>query len=270
MKRQPGWIAVILAVLIALFGMETTVRAQTADDSSFIKTYYADPVAGFTDASLVLRLIRQGQGPGYQVSGLFFAPATVASPALLFGISGEFNADSGSLAADLAVPRGLQELLKPVVVDGTLNGAYHAPSNTLDLALTVRQQGTVFVGPARIIAGEYTGDLPYVVGIWQWLSASSPELLASAPTYSGEFFILRQSPEGAIVGAFGQTNLQDVGTIKGEVTPDAIHFVRAGTFNGLDFAQTWKGSVSNNGQAMRGKVAQTIPSDWSGDFSAHR
>jgi hypothetical protein len=257
MKREAKSIAAIFAMLLALCGMGFAARAQTVEGPSFINTfYYESPDRVF---NIVLRLRRQSTGT--EVSGAFnvFRSDRVS----VFALKGLFYPDSGTLTVRA-------EEIGADGRSGTFDGRYDQATNTIRADLVIEQpDGTKSSIPGYTLT-QYTGNTAYIVGIWQWSSATSEALLNSAPTYNGRFYILRQSlTDGIFSGAFGGTNAQDVGTIVGQVTSDGVIFKRTGTFNGLAFDQVWSGPVLNNGQVIRGNVGQNTPSPWYGLFTAH-
>lgn len=265
MKPQPKWMAALFAVLLALCGIYQTVRAQAPAESTIAGTYVWQ-ATGFGENTVVVRLKQQGQV--YGVYGALIRLSPNPQDNVLLALTGEVDPNTGVLRAVLALPPALRPR-NPT--EGVVDGTYTAV--TQSFSITVKSNispGTTYT--VENIA-KYTGTLPYVVGIWQWYAADTPAALASAPQFSGEFYIFHQEPNGDFRGLFSGANALDVGSIMGQVNRDGVFFQRTGTRqDGQAFEQIWGGQATGNiaghTESIQGGIEQTKPSPWTGEFIA--
>lgn len=259
MKRQPRWMAALFAILLALCGIDQTVRAQTPAESPIAGTYVWQ-ARDVGENTVVLRLKQQGQVLG--VYGTLIRLYPNPQDNVLLAITGQYDPVTGLLKAVLALPPALRPQ-NPA--QGVVDGIYNALTNSF--SLKIKSQNSPTTTSIDGVAA-YTGTLPYVVGIWQWFAANSPAALASAPSFSGEFYILYQQPDGTFSGLFSGRTPVDVGTIAGQVTPDGVFFKRTGTSNRQAFEQIWYGQATSNTETIQGGIEQNTPSPWKGEFLA--
>ncbi len=259
MKHQSRWVAALFAIFLALCGIYQTVSAQTVAESPIAGTYVWQ-AKDLGENTIVLRLKQQGQVFG--VYGTLIRLDPNPQDNVILAITGQYDPVTRLLKAVLALPPALRPR-NPAqgVVDGTYNEL------TRSFSLDIKSQSSPTTTSVKDVAA-YTGTLPYVVGIWQWFAADSPAALASAPPFSGEFYILHQQPDGVFLGLFSGTTPMDVGTIAGQVTPDGVFFKRTGTSNGQPFEQIWYGQATSNTETIQGGIEQNIPSPWKGEFFA--
>jgi hypothetical protein len=259
MRRQPKWIAAVFAVLPALCGIDQTVLAQPTD-VPVVRTYHAYDAA--KQETTALRLKQQGQ-----VQGVYGALVGADPNApFIYVIKGTWYPDSNRLAGTFELPPAAQ-----ASVEGTVDGSYDTATDSFSITINYTIAGVSRPPEYRSNIRGHTGHLPFLVGVWQWISASSTALLASNPTYSGEFYILRQSDDGTTFnGAVGKLpGFENDVITEGTVTPQGVSFTRSGTSSGGAFHQTWQGQATQNTYSIEGTVAQNTSVRWDGFFSAH-
>ncbi len=259
MKRQSRWMAVLFAIFLALCGSYQTLSAQTPAESPMAGIYVWQ-ARDVGENTIVLRLKPQGQVFG--VYGTFIRLDPNPQDNVLLAITGQYDPATRLLKAVLALPPALRP---KDPAQGVVDGAYNAL--TRSFSLEIKSQRSSTTTSINEVAA-YTGTLTYVFGIWQWSAATSSAALVSAPSFSGEFYILHQQPDGTFAGLFSGTTPVDVGTIAGQVTPNGVFFKRTGTSNGQPFEQIWYGQASSNTETIQGGIEQNTPSPWKGEFLA--
>ncbi len=264
MKRQPKWIAALFAVLLALCSIYQTAQAQTPPASEIVGTYVRT-LFREGENTIVLRVKQQEQGQALLVYGIL--TRIEQNQNVILAITGEVDPNTHVLRAVLAPPPALRRSDSPQSVIG---GAYLKDNQAFRLEFPSQRPGQA---PLVSHLLRYTDDRPFLVGIWQWSAAADSATLATAPPYSGEFYILEQKSDNSITGHFSGGTPADTGSIAtGEATPGGVYFERTGTANGQAFKQLWSGQATGDilghTESLQGGINQTDPSPWRGEFIA--
>ncbi|HYD59145.1 MAG TPA: hypothetical protein VEC35_02245 [Noviherbaspirillum sp.] len=268
MKRQPKWIAALFAVLLALCGIYQTVLAQVPSVHPLVGTY-VKPATKVGENTVVLRIKHAAQGgPDLVVYGALARIEPNAADNVIQAITGTFNPTTSVLSAVGTLPPALRPK-NPAqsVVDGTYE--HFGQTFTLQFRSQRADGGqSTFVEQVK----RYSEATPFLVGIWQWSAADTSAALASAPQFSGEFYILDQKTDGTFRGIFSGANQLDVGSIQGQASRDGIFFLRSFTQNNQTFEQVWGGqaasTISGHTESIQGRIESTKGSAWTGEFMA--
>jgi hypothetical protein len=263
MKRQATWMTTLFMVLLALCCMARTARAQTPQN---LPPYYSSAANNLGNTVSVVIRIKQD----LSVSGAY----TTDRPPAAYAITGRYDPANQQLITTMTLP--------PAYADddviGYLDGSYDVSRNAFSLTYTPVQDGQQGEPEPLANASPYVGDLPLMVGIWQWeatdsISSTAVEFIA------GEFYILEQSKDGKIVGQFSNRTVQDTGAIDGEVKSgfrgtdriDLIEFtrsIRRADGQGLELEQLWSAQVGVDGTIQNGFIEQKVPGIWGARWTA--
>ena len=265
MKRQPKWIAAFVAVVLALCGMHQAVWAQVPTVHPLVGTY-VKTASKVGENTVVLRIKPAAHGgPDLQVYGALARIEPNTADSVILAITGTFNPTTSVLSAVSALPPALRPA-NPAqsVVDGT----YEHFGRTFTLQFrSQRADGgqSTFVEQVT----RYSDTRPFVAGIWQWSAADTAAALASAPQFSGEFYILDQKPDGTFKGIFSGANM---GTIQGQASTEGVFFLRSIIQNGQTLEQIWAGqaasTIPGHTESIQGGIESTQGSAWKGEFIA--
>lgn len=258
MKRQPEWMAALVAVFLCLCALVQSALGQTAGQAKVGGTYYQ------TDGTdtLVFRLLQTGS-----IISAYGAGTTIVPPqpdGLLGQLIGAYDPVTQQIRITVQYPFGGPSQ-GAIYGDGL--GTYNPATDTFSITFTSSTSNEGVEKTYNNVKLD-TGATPYMVGIWYWNAASDPGRLFSNPPYSGQFHIISQEPDGRIRGTFGKTNPGDVGVIEGRVSGEQINFTRSGTVNGAAFSQVWSGTRTEDKVGILGDIQQSVPAPWTGDFEA--